>query len=679
MAFPRALACLRQSNAARQALRSLAPTVPSRMFLAWTCQMVSLVNQGDNPETEAVVPILAQLARDFPAAVYYPVNLSQSEFDAAAQRKISPVMHTLQKVAAGLQQFVRAVELLANPWDRAISWIKLAKRAYHTSDETKYKQAMQSLLDDCFDAHAQNLGDVNLRFAQCKHVASNTAGQKAAINLNVACKRLHKLASGAVTGQIPVMQAEITSMSKTFNAAMKDYVEHEQRSHSKDWTTPKVTDFTTFFSSVRDHKVELPGSWEHQSQPHEVTTSPRLLLQGVQHRMKRFSTLHSPKVVTFYGSDLKEYAMLAKAGEDLRLDQRLQQMYGVMNQQLREDVDARRRQLRIRTFGVTPTSQQAGLVQMVRCTKDYADVIAAGHAAVRGSKLPRCSVFDKVVYDKGLLKRPPETAAALFNKAVAQTPKHLLREYLLRVATSAEAFLAMRSNFLKTLATFSIAGYITGVGDRHTHNFLVDTSDGSVVGIDFGQSFAVPLQLKVPELSPFRLSPQMRDCLAPLDGIAQFTHTMVHTLRVLRANADVLNSILDVFLNEPLLDWAEQAYNTHKKEIVSAESLDHHRQRFAEQSLDACRAKLAGKNPVTVILQQLSRSPHSETGIHGAHEGTWQQHIATAEGGATRRRQRDDVRGVDQLDVYKQVEVLIDMATDPAVVGRMWRGGAYWL
>ena len=99
---------------------------------------------------------------------------------------------------------------------------------------------------------------------------------------------------------------------------------------------------------------------------------------------------------------------------------------------------------------------------------------------------------------------------------------------------------------------------------------------------------------------------------------------------------------------------------------------------FAEQSLDACRAKLAGKNPVTVILQQLSRSPHSETGFHGAHEGTWQQHIATAQGGATRRRQRDDVRGVDQLDVYKQVEVLIDMATDPAVVGRMWKGGAYW-
>jgi phosphatidylinositol kinase/protein kinase (PI-3 family) len=43
---------------------------------------------------------------------------------------------------------------------------------------------------------------------------------------------------------------------------------------------------------------------------------------------------------------------MGKSGEDLRLDQRLEQMYDVMNSFLRNDLAARERQLRIRTFPV---------------------------------------------------------------------------------------------------------------------------------------------------------------------------------------------------------------------------------------------------------------------------------------------------------------------------------------
>jgi DNA-dependent protein kinase catalytic subunit len=39
------------------------------------------------------------------------------------------------------------------------------------------------------------------------------------------------------------------------------------------------------------------------------------------------------------------------------------------------------------------------------------------------------------------------------------------------------------------MATFSIASYLIGIGDRHLENFLVDTSDGEVLGIDFGIAF----------------------------------------------------------------------------------------------------------------------------------------------------------------------------------------------
>lgn len=41
------------------------------------------------------------------------------------------------------------------------------------------------------------------------------------------------------------------------------------------------------------------------------------------------------------------------------------------------------------------------------------------------------------------------------------------REALLRSAAGPEAFLAMRANFMSSLAAVSVSSYVAGVGDRH--------------------------------------------------------------------------------------------------------------------------------------------------------------------------------------------------------------------
>jgi len=47
---------------------------------------------------------------------------------------------------------------------------------------------------------------------------------------------------------------------------------------------------------------------------------------------------------------------------------------------------------------------------------------------------------------------------------------------------------------------------LIGIGDRHLENFLVDTTDGEVLGIDFGIAFGSGVHLSIPELVPFRLT-----------------------------------------------------------------------------------------------------------------------------------------------------------------------------
>ena len=80
---------------------------------------------------------------------------------------------------------------------------------------------------------------------------------------------------------------------------------------------------------------------------------------------------------------------------------------------------------------------------------------------------------------------------------------------LLDMASGPEAFFSIRSQFARSLSAFSAAAYILGIGDRHLGNFLIDQTDGTVVGIDFGLAFGCGLGLPVPELIPFRMTRQV--------------------------------------------------------------------------------------------------------------------------------------------------------------------------
>ena len=84
--------------------------------------------------------------------------------------------------------------------------------------------------------------------------------------------------------------------------------------------------------------------------------------------------------------------------------------------------------------------------------------------------------------------------------------QNLLRNGLENLCLSSAAFITIKNQFIKSMATFSIASYLIGIGDRHLENFLVDTTDGEVFGIDFGIAFGSGIHLATPELMPFRLT-----------------------------------------------------------------------------------------------------------------------------------------------------------------------------
>lgn len=61
--------------------------------------------------------------------------------------------------------------------------------------------------------------------------------------------------------------------------------------------------------------------------------------------------------------------------------------------------------------------------------------------------------------------------------------------------------------------------------------------------------------LPIPELIPFRLTPQIRNLLRPHSEGGQLRSCMVHSLRALRNSPDLLLCTMDIFVREPTLDW----------------------------------------------------------------------------------------------------------------------------
>ena len=715
MSLPSVLTTLAEYPASCATFAKYAAPVPTWMFLPWSRQMISRINRV-RPESEVLVQVLTRLAEEFPQSTFYPFSLSFESFDGDAQRKAASVREKLRRDPAYpyLKKFVRGVSLLTDPWSRAYAWLDEIDIACQNNNVHECQQLVRGMVKDCF-TRERGAGAFNSQFAanEMSFFSDVVKGITSMANA----------AASAHGDDVLTVLRQASKHKKRLDQRTKEWKKNggKQRDKTKDAKHYSLFLHDDLKDLPADHAIELPGLWDGFSRP---DLSQRVTLLGLDRTMLPLSSLRAPKKVDFYGSDDKEYPFLAKGGEDMRLDERLEQLFAVMNAQLRQDAEAKARQLQIRTFGVIPVTMRAGLcrwcpntdtlqsVMNTECREMFAkyqrvresrtmghdpwtrgwerlaqtrqgtyqydqrnggNLLEIGNVSKVGinvfeAKFNEHSERGQEGFAKYLLKQPASKADELFSTAVKETPRGLLKERLLKLAPSAEAYLQLRANCAKTFSTFNTAAYIAGVGDRHTGNFLLDHTDGSIVGIDFGYSFGVPLVLPIPELTPFRLSPQLLQCFDPLDGKGYVTQMMVHTMRVLRKNQHVLGSIMRIFLDEPLLDWRKNAHMQNRGAENQQSS-----EEFGQAQIDSISRKLRGENPMQILLTGLRQTKHAKD------EETWSMHQDAVKGAARSRRRKDDVQHSQKLSVQDQVEVLVDMATDGGICGRQWHGGSLWV
>lgn len=124
--------------------------------------------------------------------------------------------------------------------------------------------------------------------------------------------------------------------------------------------------FGQFHWCIGGGNLELPGQYTGAEKPN---ITHHINITKFAQKVQIFHTLRSPVKITILCSDGKSYDFLVKYGEDLRQDQRIQQLLTVMSEQLANDKSCRRQNLSVETYKVIPMDVYCGMLSWVDNTE----------------------------------------------------------------------------------------------------------------------------------------------------------------------------------------------------------------------------------------------------------------------------------------------------------------------
>lgn len=314
---------------------------------------------------------------------------------------------------------------------------------------------------------------------------------------------------------------------------------------------PTITSLELPFVSPRllsayDLELSVPGTYS--------AGAPVVRIMTFCPTVDIIASKQRPRKTTMQGSDGRQYTFLLKGHEDLRQDERVMQLFGLVNTLLSNDYATSRRDLSIRRYAVTPLSHTAGVVGWVPATDTL-------HALIREYRDARKILLNiehrlmcqmASMYD-GLT---PLQKLEVFRYALDNTTGQDLHKVLWLKSASSEVWLDRRTAYTRSLAVMSIVGYVLGLGDRHPSNLLLDRVSGKILHIDFGDCFETSMSReKFPERVPFRLTRMLIVAMEAAGIEGSYRSTCENVVRVMRQHRDSVMAMLEAFVHDPLINW----------------------------------------------------------------------------------------------------------------------------
>jgi phosphatidylinositol kinase/protein kinase (PI-3 family) len=255
------------------------------------------------------------------------------------------------------------------------------------------------------------------------------------------------------------------------------------------------------------------------------------------------------------------------------------------------------------------------------------------------------------------------------------------RDHLLERSRSFEQFFRIRQSCIRSYAAMCIVHWILGIGDRHLQNSLMSLETGRIIGIDFGRAFeATNNAQSIPEMIPFRLSPNFNHLLMPYGYrgsyylfqvlaitysliivyiLGLFKETMCIAWRCLLLSSESIIFIINTFVNERSMNWAKSRKTTG---MITDDPLENPPN---WQPLQIIKNKLKCKNPKSILLDVIKSNPQKEI------VPVYCDIIRNCQG-----------IGFDENKTLKNNEVIdciLELATDKNILARIYVGLSAWI
>ncbi|KAI2189712.1 phosphatidylinositol kinase- protein kinase tor1 [Ophidiomyces ophidiicola] len=495
-------------------------------WLEVTPQLIARINQPNARVRASVHRLLAELGKAHPQALVYPLTVATKSMVA---RRSQSAIHIMDSLRQHSPKLVEQAEVVSHELVRvAILWHELwydgleeASRLYFANNNVDGMFQTLAPLHDMLDKGAETLREVSFAqafgrdLAEARHFCLLYRESQEIGDLNQAWD-LYYTVFKKIDRQVRQM--------KTLDLK---------------YVSPKLKDAV-------DLNLAMPGTYQSGRPVIRILTFDPVLIAVI--------TKKKPRKMIVKGSDGNSYMYALKGHEDIRQDERVMQLFGLVNTLLEKDSECYKRHLTIQRFPAIPLSQNSGLLGWVTNTDTLHTLIKE----YRESRRILLNIEHRIMlqmapdYDSLTLMQKVE----VFGYAMDNTTGKDLYRVLWLKSKSSEAWLERRTNYTRSLGVMSMVGYILGLGDRHPSNLLLDRITGKIVHIDFGDCFEVAMHReKYPEKVPFRLTRMLTFAMEVSNIEGSYHITCEAVMRVLRENKESLMAVQEAFIHDPLINW----------------------------------------------------------------------------------------------------------------------------
>ncbi|KAF8928817.1 armadillo-type protein [Dissophora ornata] len=413
--------------------------------------------------------------------------------------------------------------------------------------------------------------------------------------------------------------------------------------------------------NARDLELAIPGTYK--------SGEPVIRISSFIHVLQVMNTKQKPRKLTMRGSDGRDYAFLLKGHEDLRQDERVMQLFGLVNTLLAADPETFKRHLGIIQYSVIPLSPNSGLIGWVPETDTLHQLIKDYRDSRKLSFFIEHQLLQQLAPEKGYDTLTVMQKVEVFENMLEKTTGDDLYRILWLKSRNSEVWFERRTNFTRSLAVMSMVGHILGLGDRHPSNMMMDRNTGRIVHIDFGDCFEVAMHRpQFPERIPFRLTRMLIKAMEVSGIEGSFRNTNENVMRVLRGNKESVMAVLEAFVHDPLINWRILQTSPRQQAAAAQGRTGAVQESFPKDQARSVRRPLPSEQDLVSDNTEVDTQPEQLN-----------SRAVDILNRVTNKLTGRDFNPDETLDVPSQVEKLIQQATSTENLCQCWVGYcAFW-